>query len=44
LLVVGGDDLPEHWREYPTGLPQAVSVLLPDPLSIEAMEDVAEDL
>ena len=40
----GGDDLPEHWREYPTGLPQAVSVLLPDPLSIEAMEDVAEDL
>jgi putative ATP-dependent endonuclease of the OLD family len=39
-----GDDLPEHWREYPTGLPQAVSVLLPDPLSIEAMEDVAEDL
>jgi len=40
----GGDDLPEHWREYPTGLPQAVSVLLPDPLYIEAMEDVAEDL
>ena len=25
-------------------MPQAVSVLLPDPLSIEAMEDVAEDL
>lgn len=40
----GGDDLPEHWREYPTGLPQAVSVLLPEPLYIEAMEDVAEDL
>lgn len=40
----GGDDLPEHWRVYPTGLPEAVSVLLPDPLYIEAMEDVAEDL
>lgn len=39
-----GEELPEHWRDYPTGLPQAVSVLLPDPLYIEAMEDVAEDL
>lgn len=38
------DDLPEHWREYPTGLPQAVSVLLPEPIVIEAMEDLQEDL
>ncbi|MGH1359929.1 MAG: ATP-dependent nuclease [Burkholderiaceae bacterium] len=39
-----GDDLPDHWREYPTGLPQAVSVLLPEPIVIEAMEDLQEDL
>lgn len=35
---------PEKWRDYPTGLPQAVSVLLPEALHIEAMEDIGEDL
>ena len=39
-----GDDLPEHWRAYPTGLPEAVSALLPEPIVIEAMEDLQEDL
>jgi putative ATP-dependent endonuclease of the OLD family len=39
-----GDNLPDHWRDYPTGLPQAVSVLLPEPILIEAMEDLQEDL
>lgn len=39
-----GDDLPAKWRSYPTGLPQAVSVLLPEPLFIEAMDDVGVDL
>lgn len=38
------DDLPEHWRGYPTGLPEAVSVLLPEPIAIGAMEDLQEDL
>lgn len=35
---------PEHWRDYPTGLPQAVSALLPDPLLVQAMHDIGEDL
>ncbi|MBT9523411.1 MAG: ATP-dependent endonuclease [Dechloromonas sp.] len=35
---------PDVWRDYPTGLPQAVSVLLPEPVFIEAMEDIGEDL
>lgn len=39
-----GYDLPEHWRDYPTGLPEAVSVLLPDPLVVHAMHDLGEDL
>ncbi|MNX84333.1 hypothetical protein D3C86_1161260 [compost metagenome] len=39
-----GDGLPEIWREYPTGLPQAVSALLPEALRIDAMEDLGEDL
>lgn len=39
-----GFDLPDHWRSYPTGLPQAVNALLPEPLFIEAMEDIGEDL
>lgn len=39
-----GDKLPEHWRDYPTGLPQAVSALLPDPLVVRAMHDLGEDL
>lgn len=36
--------LPTAWKPYPTGLPQAVSVLLPDGLYIRAMDDVQEDL
>lgn len=39
-----GDGIPETWREYPTGLPQAVSALLPEALRIDAMEDLGEDL
>lgn len=35
---------PTKWRSYPTGLPQAVSILLPDPLVIKAMHDIGEDL
>lgn len=35
---------PEHWRDYPTGLPQAVSALLPEPLVVQAMHDIGEDL
>jgi putative ATP-dependent endonuclease of OLD family len=36
--------IPASWRSYPTGLPQAVSVLLPEPMFIEAMDDIGEDL
>jgi len=39
-----GHELPDHWRDYPTGLPQAVSVLLPEPLVVQAMHDLGEDL
>jgi len=39
-----GSDVPVDWRDYPTGLPQAVSALLPEPLHIEAMDDIGEDL
>ena len=39
-----GSGIPDEWRTYPTGLPQAVSVLLPDPLFVEAMDDIHEDL
>ena len=39
-----GEGLPQAWRAYPTGLPQAVSALLPDALQIDAMEDLGEDL
>jgi predicted ATP-dependent endonuclease of OLD family len=35
---------PDKWRSYPTGLPQAVSVLLPEALHVAAMEDLTEDL
>lgn len=38
------NDEPEHWRDYPTGLPQAVSALLPEPLLVQAMHDISEDL
>lgn len=39
-----GDAVPTEWRDYPTGLPQAVSALLPEPLQIDAMDDIGEDL
>lgn len=39
-----GTGIPTAWRSYPTGLPQAVSVLLPDPLYVEALDDLSEDL
>jgi energy-coupling factor transporter ATP-binding protein EcfA2 len=39
-----GEGIPEAWRNYPTGLPQAVSALLPEALRIDAMEDLGEDL
>ena len=39
-----GNAIPLAWREYPTGLPQAVSALLPEALRIDAMEDLGEDL
>src|SRR6056297_2510661 len=38
------DGEPAHWRNYPTGLPQAVSVLLPGSLVVQAMHDIGEDL
>ena len=34
---------PNVWRSYPTGLPQAVSAILPEPLFIQAMKDVQKD-
>lgn len=39
-----GEGVPAAWRAYPTGLPQAVSALLPEALFIEAMDDIGEDL
>lgn len=39
-----GNAIPLEWREYPTGLPQAVAALLPEALRIDAMEDLGEDL
>ena len=39
-----GEGLPEHWRAHPAGLSQAVSVLLPEPLVVQAMHDLGEDL
>ncbi len=38
------DGVPDHWRSYPSGLPQAVSSLLPEPLHVLAMHDIGEDL
>ncbi len=38
------DEPPEAWRDYPTGLPQAVSALMPQPLIVRAMHDLSEDL
>jgi len=37
------ETLPEEWRDYTTGIPQAVSIIFPDPLVIRAMKDVAKD-
>lgn len=41
--VVEANGSPKEWRAYPTGLPQAVSAILPEPLSIQAMKDVQKD-
>ena len=41
--VVEADGNPKEWRSYPTGLPQAVAAILPEPLSIQAMKDVQKD-
>jgi predicted ATP-dependent endonuclease of OLD family len=41
--VVEADGKPKEWRPYPTGLPQAVAAILPEPLSIQAMKDVQKD-
>jgi len=38
------DGVPEHWKAYPTGLPQAVMALVPEPLHVLAMHDIGEDL
>lgn len=40
---VAPDGRPKDWRPYPTGLPQAVSAILPEPLFIQAMKDVQKD-
>ena len=34
---------PTNWKPYPTGIQQAVSAILPEPLSIQAMKDVQKD-
>lgn len=39
-----GKGVPLEWRSYPTGLPQAVTTLFPEPLQIEAMHNIADDL
>ncbi|MHB9008547.1 MAG: ATP-dependent nuclease [Limisphaerales bacterium] len=41
--VLEANGMPKEWRPYPTGLPQAVSAILPEPLSIQAMKDVQKD-
>ena len=41
--VVDANGSPTDWRPYPTGLPQAVSAILPEPLTIQAMKDVQKD-
>lgn len=41
--TAGADGSPTEWRPYPTGLPQAVSAVLPEPLFIQAMKDVQKD-
>ncbi len=44
IALCPDDGLPSNWRAYPTGLPDAVSVLLPEPLVVQAMHDIGEDL
>lgn len=39
-----GNDVPTEWRDYPTGLPQAIRAIIPEPLYVEAMDDINEDL
>lgn len=39
-----GNENPVDWVAYPTGLPEAVSALLPEPIQINALEDIASDL
>lgn len=38
-----GDPRTNEWRPAPTGMDTTLSVLLPDPITIGAMEDAAED-
>lgn len=42
--LYSGEGVPTEWRDHPTGLPQAITALLPEPLQIEAMKDISEDL
>lgn len=39
-----GEGVPTVWRSYPTGLPEAVSALMPEARHIEALDDIKEDL
>lgn len=36
-------DTADPWRPYPTGIPEAIKALFPEPIIIGAMEDAAED-
>tara|TARA_B110001469_G_scaffold118609_1_gene125491 strand:+ start:462 stop:2249 length:1788 start_codon:yes stop_codon:yes gene_type:complete len=38
------EDIPSEWSKYPTGLPQAVKALFPEPIYIHAMKDLGKDL
>lgn len=44
INAYSGEGVPDAWRPYPTGLPQAVSALIPEALHIAAMDDIGEDL
>ena len=39
-----GSGVPVDWRPSPTGLPEAIQCLLPEPITIESMIDLQEDL
>ncbi len=41
LQVIDNDT--EEWKKAPTGIPNALSALFPEPIEIGAMEDAAED-